>query len=128
MDYPVVGYHNWKETHYLTEARNFARDGFFKHGFFIPVWDYPDVSDNPSGAHSDTFPTISIIVGFFFKLFGFKLWIARVINIIFALGSVCFFYLIIKKLFKREDLALTSTLLIYSKLLFFRIYFSIILK
>ena len=30
-DYPVVGYHNWKETHYLTEARNFAKEGFFKY-------------------------------------------------------------------------------------------------
>ena len=22
LGYPVIGYHNWKETHYLTEARN----------------------------------------------------------------------------------------------------------
>jgi len=38
-DYPVVGYHNWKETHYLTEARNYARDGFFQDGFLVPHWD-----------------------------------------------------------------------------------------
>ncbi|OYT40911.1 MAG: hypothetical protein B6U86_03365, partial [Candidatus Altiarchaeales archaeon ex4484_43] len=34
IDYPVVGYHNWKEVHYLTEARNFVRGGFFRYGFF----------------------------------------------------------------------------------------------
>ena len=111
INYPVIGYHNWKETHYLTEARNFARNGFFKHGFFIPEWDYPRLKDDPSGAHSDTFPAISIIVGLAFKLFGTKLWIARLINIIFALGCVLFFYLIIKKVFEREDLALLSAAL-----------------
>jgi len=111
LNFPVVGYHNLKEVHYLTEARNFARDGFFKYGFFIPAWDYPKINDDPSGIHSDTFPTISIIVGIFFKIFGFKLWVARLLNIFFALGSVVFFYLIIKKLFKREDLALISTAL-----------------
>ena len=42
IDYPVVGYHNWKETHYLTESRNFARDGFFERGFFVPSFDYLD--------------------------------------------------------------------------------------
>ena len=31
INYPVIGYHNMKETHYLTEARNFARDGFLSH-------------------------------------------------------------------------------------------------
>ncbi|MHA1677508.1 MAG: ArnT family glycosyltransferase [Promethearchaeota archaeon] len=107
IDYPVVGYHNWKETHYLTEARNFARDGFFEHGFFIPACDYPSLKDDPSGAHSDTFPTSSIIVALFFMIFGLKLWLARLIHILFALGSIFFSYLLVKKLFNREDLALT---------------------
>lgn len=112
LDYPVVGYHNMKETHYLTEARNYAREGFFKYGFFVPSWDYPGIDTDPSGVHSDTFPTISIIVGLFFKIFGFKLWIARLINVLFVLSSIFFFYLIIKRLFEREDLALTSALLL----------------
>jgi 4-amino-4-deoxy-L-arabinose transferase-like glycosyltransferase len=111
LDYPVIGYHNLKEVHYLTEAKNFARDGFFKYGFFVPAWDYPKIKEDPSGIHSDTFPTTSIIVGIFFKMFGFKLWIARLISIFFSLSSVVFFYLIIKNLFKREDLALISAAL-----------------
>lgn len=111
LDYPVVGYHNWKETHYLTEARNFAEDGFFEHGFFVPEWDYPALKEDSSGIHSDTLPTTSIIVGAGFKIFGNELWIARTINILFVLGSILFFYLIIKKLFRREDLALLSALL-----------------
>ncbi|MFC1801171.1 ArnT family glycosyltransferase [Nanoarchaeota archaeon] len=108
LDYPVVGYHNWKEVHYLTEARNFARDGFFDDGLFMPHSDIPYYDSNPNGIHKDTFPTISIIDGLFFKILGDQIWVARLINILFSLGSIFFFYLLIKKIFKREDLALTA--------------------
>ncbi|MFH1770973.1 MAG: glycosyltransferase family 39 protein [archaeon] len=111
LDYPVIGYHNWKETHYLTEARNFARDGFFANGFFMPVWDYPGINTDPSGVHSDTFPTTSILVGLGFKIFGYNLAVARTINILMVLISIVLFYLIIKKLFDNEILALTATAL-----------------
>jgi 4-amino-4-deoxy-L-arabinose transferase-like glycosyltransferase len=117
-DYPVVGYHNWKEAHYLTEARNYAEDGFFKYGLFVPANDFPhlgytenDMNTHPEGAHPDTFPTISIIIGFFFKIFGPSLKVARLVNIFFMLGAIFFLYLVMKKLFKREDLALVTTLI-----------------
>jgi len=112
LDYPVVGYHNWKEVHYLTEARSFAEDGFFKYGFFIPAHDYPHIDEDLRGAHTDTFPTISVLVGLFFKIFGVKLAVARLVNIFLVLGAVFLSYLIMKKLFNREDLALTTALLI----------------
>jgi 4-amino-4-deoxy-L-arabinose transferase-like glycosyltransferase len=112
VDYPVTGYHNWKETHYLTEARNFAEDGFFEHGFFIPEWDYPNLKDDPSGAHTDSFPTMSIVIGSFFMIFGPSLLIARLVSVLFSLGSIIFIYLIIKLLFKREDFALICALIL----------------
>jgi hypothetical protein len=105
ISYPVVGYHNWKETHYLTEARNFEREGFFKYGFFIPAWDYPTIKDDPSGAHTDSFPTTSIVVAILFKLFGESLVIARLASVFMVLGSVVFMYLIVKKIFRREEMA-----------------------
>lgn len=111
MNYPVVGYHNWKEEHYLGEARDYAKNGFFKSGFFTPRYDYPNPNADPAGAHPDTFPTTSIIVGFFFKIFGMNLGLARFINILFMLGAVFFTYLFVKKLFKREDIALIATFL-----------------
>lgn len=108
IDYPVVGYHNWKETHYLTEARNFARDGFFKYGFFVPAYDYPGLDTAQSGAHADTFPVISVLASLFFKIFGIHLWAARIIGILFSIGSVAVMYLFVKRLFKRDDIALLS--------------------
>ena len=118
VKYPAVGYHNWKEVHYLTEARNYVDNGFFKYGFFIPSNDNPhlgylenDMNTHPDGAHPDTFPTISVVVGFFFKIFGPSLKIARLVNIFFMLGAIFFLYLSMKKLFKREDLALVTALI-----------------
>jgi len=111
MDYPVVGYHNWKEEHYLGEARNFARDGFFKYGFFVPAWDYPSPSSDPSGAHSDTLPTISILVSIAFMLFGYELWVARLIGILLNAATIPLTYLIVRKIFKREDIAIVSAFL-----------------
>jgi len=108
MDYPVVGYHNWKETHYLTEARNFARDGFFKYGFFIPAKDYPSLRGDSSGAHADTFPVISVSVALGFMFFGQELWVARLISILFNLGFVAGMYFLGRELFGREDFGLLA--------------------
>jgi len=111
IDYPVIGYHNWKETHYLTEARNFAREGFFKYGIFVPAWDYPFLKADPSGAHSDTFPSTSIIVALFYMIVGPQLWAARLTGILFNTATIVMTYLVVKRLFKREDIALVSALL-----------------
>ena len=107
-DYPVVGYHNWKETHYLTEARNFARDGFFKYGFFVPAYNYPQLSSDPTGAHADTFPFISVVLAIFFKIFGPSLTVARAINISFNLLIVPAIFLFVRRLFRRNDIALVA--------------------
>jgi 4-amino-4-deoxy-L-arabinose transferase-like glycosyltransferase len=111
LGYPVVGYHNWKETHYLTEARNFAQDGFFAQGFFVPSWDLPFLQEDPEGSHADTFPTISILGGLVFKVFGENLAALRSIGVLLNLASVILLYLIVKQLFKREDLALLTAFL-----------------
>tara|TARA_Y100000310_G_C20699391_1_gene828312 strand:+ start:3003 stop:4670 length:1668 start_codon:yes stop_codon:yes gene_type:complete len=111
MDYPVVGYHNWKEAHYLTEARNFANDGFFSNGFFVPEYDYPKLGENSDGAHSDSFPTLSILLGFLFMIFGESLVLARFVVAFFNAFTIVFMYLLVKELFKREDLAFLSAFL-----------------
>ncbi len=112
INYPMVGYHNWKSAHYLTEARNFANEGFFKHGFFVPMRDTMERSNEPSdGAHGDTFPTTGIIIGFLFRIFGESLVLARIVNIVFSVGYIIATYLLIRKLFEREDLALLTAFL-----------------
>jgi 4-amino-4-deoxy-L-arabinose transferase-like glycosyltransferase len=111
ISYPVIGYHNNKEVHYLSEARNFVREGFFKYGFFVPAIDYPGITRNPSGAHSDTFPLTSILVALAFNVFGINLTIARMVGILSIVATIPFMYLIIKRLFGREDMALVSAII-----------------
>ncbi len=111
IDYPVIGYHNWKETHYLTEARNFAQHGFFAYGFFAPEHDYPNIAWDPSGAHSDTFPTLPIIIGLLFKITGPSLLAARLVSILFNTAAIIFMYLFMKEAMGREDMALVSAVL-----------------
>ena len=110
LSYPVIGYHNWKEAHYLTEARTFARQGFFTHGFFVPATDYP-IGPHPEGAHPDTFPFLQIILTLGFWIGGIKLVTARLISVLFSVGAVAALYLLTKQLFKREDAALFAAAL-----------------
>jgi len=109
LDYPVVGYHNWKEVHYLTEARNFAENGIvFKPWPFVPQWDLPFLKEPVTGEHADTFPTISILGSFAYRLFGDNLGALRGIGVILNLASIVLLYFIVRRLFKREDLALAT--------------------
>ncbi|PIN86273.1 hypothetical protein COV19_05690 [Candidatus Woesearchaeota archaeon CG10_big_fil_rev_8_21_14_0_10_44_13] len=107
LDYPVIGYHNWKETHYLTEARNFERYG----DWLTPRADSPDIFTNPDGAHGDTLPVTSWASAIGFIFFGEKVGVARFISVLFVMAGIFFLYLVIRRLFKREDFALTAALI-----------------
>jgi hypothetical protein len=107
IDYPVIGYHNWKSAHYLTEARNFANRGFFQEGFFVPMRDtMNNINEPASGAHNDTFPLDPIVIAVLFRIFGESIRLARLVEIFFSLGAAFLFYLFIKELFDNENLAL----------------------
>lgn len=112
LDYPSIGYHNWKENRYLGPARNFVREGFFEYGFFVPAYDFPKLDADPSGAHSDLFPYSSIFAALMFMVFGFELWAARLPVVFFSVAAIPLLYFIAKRLFKREDLALTIAFLV----------------
>jgi len=89
---PVVGYHNWKSTHYLINARNFAENHHF------PPLNYWDKTNHYTGKVTDTFPIYSMLVGTAFMIFGEHIEIARGIDIIFGILSIIAFYFLIKKL------------------------------
>ncbi|MBD3313090.1 hypothetical protein GF345_01475 [Candidatus Woesearchaeota archaeon] len=108
LDYPVVGYHNWKESRYLQESRNFAENGFFEHGFFIAEHDYPTLKEDSSGAHGGEFPSLPILISIFFMIFGEGILLARIIILLLGLGCIAAMYLLVRALFEREDLALAS--------------------
>jgi len=110
LDYPVIGYHNQKEVHYLTETRNFAEDGFFKNGFLIPRRDSFD-NQFPDGVHGDTLPLIHLFGVPMYLIFGPQEWALRLPGMLMNLFTILIMYLFIRKLFKREDIALTAAFL-----------------
>ncbi|MEK6823086.1 MAG: glycosyltransferase family 39 protein, partial [Nanoarchaeota archaeon] len=111
LDYPSIGYHNWKENRYLTAARNFDREGFFAYGIFVPAYDLPKLRAEPSGAHSDFFPVSSIAAALMFKLFGLKLWAARLPGMLVSTLTIILMYLVVRRLFERDDIALVAAAL-----------------
>ncbi|MFO8015517.1 MAG: glycosyltransferase family 39 protein [Candidatus Woesearchaeota archaeon] len=117
-DYPVIGYHNWKEMHYLSEARNYAEDGFFANGFLAPEKQTHNLDTMNHGLHADTFPAMSIAAGLAFRIFGIDVGVARWTSILFMMGSIILLYLVVKKLFRREDLAITAALIASANPLF----------
>jgi 4-amino-4-deoxy-L-arabinose transferase-like glycosyltransferase len=111
IDYPVVGYHNWKEIRYITAARHFAEDGFFKWGFFVSEYDIVIFGDNPNGVHGEYFPFCSAIPAIFMKVFGMKLWAARLPAILLTTISIALVYFLIYEIFNRKDIALVAAFL-----------------
>lgn len=107
IDYPVIGYHNQKEAHTLSEIRNFYDGG----NLLVPERDYykPHI-DKPYGIHGDNFPLVAWIITALWKIFGLSLWTARLVIILFSLMAVLFTYLLVREMFDREDFALLSAL------------------
>lgn len=107
LDYPVVGYHNMKEAHTLGEALNFYRG----ESLTVPRQHYYGVADATQGTHGDNLPLLAWMIAFGWKIFGLKLWVARFMVVLFSLGIIALTYVVVKQLFKREDISLLAALL-----------------
>lgn len=100
---PVVGYHNWKSTHYLLQIRDFAENQN------IPPHIYMDRSNNYSGVAADTFPVYQIVAGSLFMVFGDHVEIARLVDIVFHLLSVVVLFYLVFEISKNRNLSLLSS-------------------
>jgi len=118
LDYPVIGYHNMKESHTLMEARHFLEDG----DYLTNRIDYMTRLSTPEGEHIDNFPLFTWLIAFVWKFTGVNVAVARFLTILFGLGSIFMTYLVTKELFKREDIALLSSF--FLALMPFFIFFS----
>lgn len=108
IDFPSIGYHNMKENEYLSQALNQYRYGDYlrrrMHIFGLDAGpgyfeEYPQM------------PILPWMILISWKLFGIKFWAARIIMILFSLGSVLLTYILAKKLTKNEYISLLSAFL-----------------
>lgn len=107
-DYPVIGYHNQKETHTLSEARNFYEDGFS----LVNKKNFAVTPENPYLSHADNLPLFTLIISTVWKISGVSLLVARIITILFSIGSLILSFFTVKLLFKRNDIALLTAFLV----------------
>ena len=98
---PIADWHSWRQADTSSVSRMFVEQGF---NLFVPT--YQDISniasgfENPHGYRFVEFPIYNSIV-YFGYLFnnGVDERIARLVNILFTLGSVIFVYLISRECF-----------------------------
>lgn len=100
---PVIGYHNWKSTHYLMQIRDFAENQN------IPPHIYFDKTNNYSGVAADTLPIYQIITGSLFIIFGDSIALARFVDILFHLFNIMILFYLIFEITKNKNLSLLSS-------------------
>lgn len=108
MDFPVIGYHNMKENQYIpyTEFMYHA-DEFWDYFRTETYW----IGTQEHGYFTQyEFPLIPWLILMLWKLFGIKLWAARLVVILFSVASIPLLYLVGKKLTDNTFILLTACL------------------
>jgi len=109
INYPPIGYHSMKEIHYLSIAKGYIDHGDYLHKRVL----YSGMSDRPG--YMEAFPQfqfLPLIYLLLWKLFGVKIWIARLVIILFSLGSVILTYLVGKRLSGSSEFSILAAFLI----------------
>ncbi|PIN71015.1 hypothetical protein COV94_00045, partial [Candidatus Woesearchaeota archaeon CG11_big_fil_rev_8_21_14_0_20_57_5] len=108
MDFPSIGYHNMKENEYLSQALN-----QYNHGDYLRRQMHILGLDDGPG-YFEEYPQMPIIpwmIELSWRVFGIHFWSARVIMILFSLGSVVMIYLLAQRLTKSDYISLLSAFL-----------------
>lgn len=112
IDYPTIGYHNMKEDEFLSFALNMHDSGdYLRTRWFdcsVSSNDYFGDPIQKCNFNEGETPVSIWFLIFFFTLFGWKLWAARLMIILFTVLTAVIIYLIINRLSKSEYLALLS--------------------
>jgi len=93
---PFYGHHDWNGVQYANMARNFVRYGFLNTRFGQVENSGPaekDDSNNYIYNYNTHHPSLlPILISFSFKVFGIYEWSARLVPIVFSLGTILGFY------------------------------------
>jgi len=96
VNIPLADHHSWRQADTAAVARNFVKEGW---NFFKPKIDnftplHPNLPNDERLFLVEP-PVYNTIVAGVYKVFGFNVEYARLISIIFSLGSIIFLYLIV---------------------------------
>ena len=102
---PLDGSHTWREVDGLDIARNFLE---INSNFFFPRISF---SENKTGITGMEGPVLNYLIFLFSKIFGFHIFIGRLINLFISSLGIFYFYKIIYTHFNKK-LAFNSALLV----------------
>lgn len=102
LDIPPVGYHNMKETEYLSEAREFYFHGDYLHRRV--AWSGMDSPDSPGYFEEYVqLPVLPWLILAGWKVLGIHVWIGRLIIVLFSLGIIPLTYYICYELTRKKE-------------------------
>jgi 4-amino-4-deoxy-L-arabinose transferase-like glycosyltransferase len=96
INIPLADHHSWRQADTAAVARNFIKEGW---NFWQPKIDnmtplaHPDMP-NPQRLFLVEPPIYQTIVGGFYHVFGVREELARLVSVMFSLGSIIFLYLL----------------------------------
>lgn len=92
IDHTIMDRQAWRQCDTAAIARNFYRGGFH---ILYPETDWYTLSGRVSGYTETEFPLVSFLAAFMYLFFGEHAWAARLVSVMFALGSmICLFRLV----------------------------------
>lgn len=110
LDKPFIGHHDWNGVWYSNFARNFVRYGLIETKFG-QVLNY-DFVESQNFVYSTHYPPIMpIFIAVSFKVFGIHEWSARIVPLIFSLGTITMVYSLGYKFFNPKVAVLAAAFL-----------------
>lgn len=91
VNFPVAGWHSWRQADTAAMARNFYENGF---DFLHPQIDW---GGNSSGVVESEFPAYPFLVSLFYAVFGPNDAWGRFLSVIFSLFTIYGLYLLVRK-------------------------------
>lgn len=106
IDFPPIGFHNMKEMQYLSEARDF----YFHGDYLNPRIAWLEMGSQLNPDDSIQPPVLPWLILILWKIAGIHLWLARIIIVVFSLGSVVLAYYICRELTGKKELSIYAAL------------------
>ena len=102
INIPLADHHSWRQADTAAVARNFIKEGF---DFFHPRIDNM-APLNPGILNEQRYffvepPFYQTVVAGFYRIFGIKESLARLVSILFSLGAIVFLFLLVSRLVNR---------------------------
>ncbi len=110
LDFPPIGYHNMKETEYLSQAREFYVHGDYLHRRV--AWFGLDSASGPGYFEEYAqLPILPWLILLGWKIMGVHLWVGRLIIVLFSIGIIPLTYYVCYELTRKEEISIYAAFL-----------------